>query len=256
MANINFKLISNNVRGLNESKKRNKYYNWLKINNVDIACLQETFLTVKSEQEIKHTWDGQLYHNYSDSPHSKGVCIIFKKDFDCNVLSIHRQLNGRTLLINTCIGKRNITICNIYAPNKNEERVTFFLNILQFIKKHKIADSILILCGDMNTQLYNNTLKREENVSSHIRHILNEQQLIDCSRALNDNKQSTYIKPGNLNIQSQIDYIFVSKFFKSHIKYKLRVAPSPDHKALEIDIKEIRKQKRTLNLEIKYGFSQ
>ena len=75
-ANFNLKIISNNVRGLNDIKKRTKYFHWLRKNNVDISCIQETFCTKTFEKTFNHSWESEIYHCFSDSSHSRGVCII------------------------------------------------------------------------------------------------------------------------------------------------------------------------------------
>ena len=74
---IDFKLCSNNVTGLNDRKKRSKYFTWLSENKLDIACLQETFCTANNQSEFNKNWEGQSYHSLSDSPHSRGVAIFF-----------------------------------------------------------------------------------------------------------------------------------------------------------------------------------
>ena len=73
--NVNFKIISNNVRGLNDTKKRQKYFHWLRKNHVDIACIQETFCTKAFEKTFNYTREGEIYHGFSDSSHSRGVCV-------------------------------------------------------------------------------------------------------------------------------------------------------------------------------------
>jgi len=239
MANdLNLKLISNNVRGLHDFKKRQTYFHWLNSNKIDIACIQETFCTQNFEKEFNRIWDGKIIHCFTDSPHSRGVGIIFRNNLDFSIISTHRQTNGRTILLQIRHGNENITICNIYAPNKMNDRIKYFNNLLIFIKNYISDDSILILCGDMNTHLYKyNAITAGNNAESQLTKIINQLQLIDCSQMRGDNNDSTYIKPGNANIQSHIDYILVSKKIEQYIKYhRLRVAPVPDHKAIEIQI--------------------
>ena len=69
--NLNLKMISNNVRGLKDTKKRQKYYHWLRKNDVDIACIQETFCTKEFKKKtFNYAWEGEIYHGFSDSSYS------------------------------------------------------------------------------------------------------------------------------------------------------------------------------------------
>ena len=60
--NLNLKIISNNVRGLNDTKKRQQYFHWLRKNHVEIACIQETFCSKAYEKTFNYTWEGEIYH--------------------------------------------------------------------------------------------------------------------------------------------------------------------------------------------------
>ena len=65
--------------------------------------------------------------------------------------------------------------------------------------------------------------QKEKKIVLNLRQIIKEHQLIDSSEINSEsgNRESTYIKPGNMSMQSQIDYIFVSKYLKPHVKYQL-----------------------------------
>ena len=77
MTSNGYKIVSLNVRGL-RGKKRYTIYNWIKDNSFDICLLQETFCTKDFAKEFKRGWKGEILHSYTDSCHSRGVCILFK----------------------------------------------------------------------------------------------------------------------------------------------------------------------------------
>ena len=58
--NFNFRLLSLNVRGLNNTIKRKHVFNWLKKQNADIFFLQEVHSTQKVEGEWKTEWRGEV----------------------------------------------------------------------------------------------------------------------------------------------------------------------------------------------------
>ena len=70
---------------MGEHNKRLQYFHWLDISNIDIALLQETFITSKNVSKICREWGGKTYHCLSDSPHSKGVSELIKKGLHMNI---------------------------------------------------------------------------------------------------------------------------------------------------------------------------
>ena len=120
---------------------------------------KKRFALKHSKKHLNHTWEGEIYHCFSDSSHSRGVCVILRQQLQFKIHSIHKQHNGRIILINFDVGNGTIiTVCSIYAPNNEIERTEFFHNQLTFINTHKHNESELILCGDMNIHLDTNPL--------------------------------------------------------------------------------------------------
>ena len=78
MNNLRLSCLSLNVRGLNDTTKRNSIYSYLESQKADIICLQETFCTREKLQLFSKNWNGKIYHCPSDSPHSRGVCIMLR----------------------------------------------------------------------------------------------------------------------------------------------------------------------------------
>ena len=56
IANVNFKLISLNARGIRDFQKRKAIFSWIKKQNADIAFLQETYSTPEIVDEWKFQW--------------------------------------------------------------------------------------------------------------------------------------------------------------------------------------------------------
>ena len=120
------KCMSLNVRGLNSYEKRIVLFDWLRDAEYDVICLQETHFIKSRECVYNSRWNGKIVHNLSDSPHSRGVSILFKNGIDITIENEHRSEDGRILLINITYQEKHYTFVNIYAHNNDNQRVAFF----------------------------------------------------------------------------------------------------------------------------------
>ena len=78
---LRLKIISLNVRGLRNSKKRKTLFHQFKKGRYDIICLQESHLTLKDHEIIKREW-GSHFHLSEGSNNSKGLLTLFNKSID------------------------------------------------------------------------------------------------------------------------------------------------------------------------------
>ena len=76
--NINFKLVSLNVRGIRSFEKRKAVLNWLYKSQADICFLQETYSTPEVVNIWKKQWKGDTFFSHGSS-HSKGTMILVKE---------------------------------------------------------------------------------------------------------------------------------------------------------------------------------
>ena len=130
--------------------KRLKLFQWLKHKNNDIILLQETHCTHARLQQFKNSWDGDSWYGLSDSPHSKGVGILIKKDSHINVVNDFQTDDGRTILLNVNCDGNLFTFVNIYAPNDIAGRSKYFTKLLTWIPMFAHTKDNLILAGDFN----------------------------------------------------------------------------------------------------------
>ena len=70
-----------NVRGLNDKKKRNDVFSWLKKGKYDICLLQEVHSTKSIENHWESEWGYKGFFNSYDGK-TRGVAILFKNSFD------------------------------------------------------------------------------------------------------------------------------------------------------------------------------
>ena len=148
MANKPLNIISLNVRGLRNNKKRANIFHWLKTRKYDIFFLQETHCHLRKEA-IKwgKEWSLSLKNSYwsRGTNRRKGVTVLFGKNYICDNVSIKDQMidsNGRTIKMILDIGQQNYRLINLYAPNEECERVKFLVDLGNLLKD---AQEVLVI---------------------------------------------------------------------------------------------------------------
>ena len=77
--NVDFKLLSLNVRGIRSPSKRKAIFLWLEKQKQDIIFLQETYSTPEVESTWKTQWKGKKFFAHCTN-HSCGVMILVRED--------------------------------------------------------------------------------------------------------------------------------------------------------------------------------
>ncbi len=192
-----------NVRGLREKQKCESVSYWFNSQKIDILCLQETYCTKDFEDKFKYQWLQNAFsieHCFTDSSHSKGVTIVFRKGLNVKIENVLRSENGRRLLINGIIENQRFSIVNIYAPNIISDRIAFFKRLSKYIKQHITEDNFLFVCGDFNSVMdtRDRTTHKVEKCSTHFKNLLRFNNIEDVYRTLNPNNDGfTWIDPSN-----------------------------------------------------------
>ncbi len=225
-------IISANVRGLNNDNKCKTIWRWLNNINAKIVFLQETFCTKEIKNFPQNEWI--IRYNFSSTPHSKGVAILFHRSLDVEIHNIHKKDDSRVILINATIDNTETTLCNVYAPNDSYTRRDFFNTLKYWIARHTDYENNLILGGDMNCALNNNDRlnnnRGNTDVSRDALHnLIKSLKLSDSWYVCNDTVQYTYFDP-KYKSRSRIDYIFISEQIVHKVKFvKLKHTPIKEH---------------------------
>ena len=239
----NTNIVTLNVRGLNNSKKRKQIFQWLKDNRADIVFLQETFITEKLFPYVNSSWKGECYHTPTDSTHSRGVSILIRDKLQFEYIDKVISNDGRKLLINAKLNGKEICLVNVYAPNAESKRKYFIDNLEKWVKRHSIDINNVIIAGDFNCCLedHDRMPRTHLNDKSRItmKNIIESLNICDVWSTLNVGQAGyTYTDKRN-GTKSRLDYTLVSKrcSFKMN-KCKISVCPLvPDHSALISEIK-------------------
>ena len=71
-------IVTLNVNGIADDKKRNAVFCWCRKKKIDITCLQETHCSIDTELKWKNEWGANSMWNHGSS-NSRGVAILFSK---------------------------------------------------------------------------------------------------------------------------------------------------------------------------------
>ena len=142
-------IVSLNVRGL-RGRKRYRIYRWLNDNNFDVCLLQESYCTESFVSVMKQGWNGKIFHSYSASEHSKGVCILFRKGLELDILSVHCDDVGRLIVVNFELNNVNCSVCNVYCPNNVTERIKFLADTKDFVLTHATTNSRICILEEIS----------------------------------------------------------------------------------------------------------
>lgn len=124
--NVNFKLISLNVRGIRSATKRKALLLWLNKQKADIVFLQETYSTKEVEPVWNRQWKGKIHHTVN---HSCGVLVLVRDDLEFKLNSSRTDDKGRFILIYATVQGSQFLFVNVYSPNKVHDQCSFFNNL-------------------------------------------------------------------------------------------------------------------------------
>ena len=238
------RIVTINVRGIREKKKRFVVINWLKKKAFDIICLQETYVTKEFLPIIEKDFLdlGKYYSSCSDSVHSRGVGIILsRKMSEWNVHSIHTDAEGRKILVNIeNIHKECLSVSSLYVPNNLNMRIQFMNECHKWLQNCAINEQNVVITGDFNA-CYNECDRASGKLDKschYFKDFILKNDLIDTFRLLNpESKGFTYVHTSDSARNSRIDYIFVpSRMIQSILCSSVLPCPAPDHKALSLTL--------------------
>ena len=136
-----------NTQGLLNKEKRLRLIEWSRQQKSDVLLLQETHFTQTTEPHIKTEYHGTTYNNYGTN-NSRGVSIWVNNNIEFKLISKEWDEVGRLIMINIEINSTYYSLVNIYAPNIESKRKSFFKNIATIIKDKSTGN--LIIGGDFN----------------------------------------------------------------------------------------------------------
>jgi len=254
----NLKLISWNVNGIRAVAKKG-FHDWLKDENPDILCIQETKAWEEQLNDSLTKIDG--YNSYFCQGERKGYSgtALYTKE---EPISIERGFGieefdneGRIIIAEY----KDFTLYNIYYPNgkKDAIRLKYKMDFYEAFQKHAVdllkKGKKIIICGDVNTAHKEIDLARPK-ANETVSGFLPEERawidrflaegFIDTLRMFND-KPEVYTwwdmitRARERNVGWRIDYFYISENLKKNIKnaFVLSEVRGSDHCPIGIEIK-------------------
>ena len=239
MVKQDLKIISFNVRGLNNMKKRKSIFDYLKTNRCDVAFLQETYSSREDETRWLQEWEGTGYMVHGTN-HSRGVAILFRKQLDVEILSSKFDFKSRFILLKSKINDEHFNLINIYAPNKEKEQIEFIEDIQRILITEKVIDTDNnVFAGDWNMVLDKDIDKLGGQNSGKSRSVvklselINDYNLIDIWRLKNEKKKRYTWRQNKPRVHCRLDYFLISH----HIIDFVLPSILSDHSPVSIDLK-------------------
>ena len=80
-------------------------------------------------------WKGECILN-GESSNSQGVAVLLSTNFEYNIMSVSKDVDGNMIVLDLNIGDISIKLLNIYAPNKDSpESFNHIRYIIESISK-------------------------------------------------------------------------------------------------------------------------
>lgn len=217
---MNLKIYSININGFRSKHKQLYIKDILKNNNIDILCLQETYVdTFFLSRKIENILDlnKKCIWSYGQTD-SKGTAILINND-SIHINKFQTDFNGRTCFVDFEYLNNNIRLVNIYAPNSACDRNEFFTDLYPYLTtSHK-----LILTGDFNC-VFNTAidkiggnLDKGSSGSKILKNIIDKYKLSDAFRFKYPNKRSVTWSSNQQSLGCRLDRFYVSKLLETGI---------------------------------------
>ena len=179
-----------NCRGLRNKVKRKHVFNIC--HNHFISCLSKTFITSDISSVGKSEWGGSFFY-YPGSINSQGLILLVNKKYVLDKEPIVILASERILAVKIFYEQLSLVIVNIYAPNKNKQKILFFQKLHNFLDSLE-TDSHIFVGGDFNTVLDNDLdiisgLPHGNSEIQLFTNLILNFDLIDTWRASNSNKK-------------------------------------------------------------------
>ena len=240
--NMMLKVVSMNVRGMRNQKKRKSLFYQFKRGKYDIICVQDTHLTYNDKDTITKEW-GNNFHIVEGTNKSKGLLTLYSKTIDSEKVSVLFE-NERCLISKLLTEDSAIAIVNIYSPCSNAEKITFLnslnINIYNICNKHSIENVILL--GDFNLVKDNDLdivsgLPHLVKTVQIFNNVIKNLDLIDIWRKTHGRKKDFSWSCNTPFTARRLDYIFTSlNLLPFCINCELINIGFSDHKAVLVSM--------------------
>lgn len=233
-----FQLISLNVNGLNDVRKRRLTFNYLRKFKKAILLLQETHCKPGNGRLWKSQWGGPLFLTEASS-NTGGVATLFSKDLNPTFTRITPSKFNRFLITEFSLMGEDYKVVNSYMPTANKESLQ--LEVLEELTPliTRNEEALTLWGGDFNVS-FNPAVDQQgyakddipnKRFREELKKLLENLDLGDIWRIQNP-RVSTHTW-ARLDHFSRLDYTFAPINFPGSIKaYEPKTVPFSDHRLI------------------------
>ena len=242
-----FDLITYNVRGLRDFKKRRKLFNYLKKHSSSqgIIFLQETHSTKDVEKFWKAQWGGQIMFSHGRND-SRGVLIAFREGLHFTVEKEMKDSKGRILMLKSVIQNSKYLLINFYNANTEQQQVDTLKEVSSMLDQIDLdSEYKLIWGGDFNFS-FDLSLEADGGKPSiklmslaKFESIKQKLDLCDVWRIRNpDSRRFTYRSKSPF-LQRRLDYLFISDSIQEDVnQIDILASLNSDHSPVYVKFSE------------------
>ena len=130
VSDIEFEVVSYNVNGIGDDRKRRKNFNFLKkqTSNKAVIFMQEIHSTKATEKRFEYRWGGKMLSSHGTSI-STGVCICFRYNLEHKIIKVISDDEGRYIIANMEIQGNPCVLVNCYALNTETGQIKTFQDL-------------------------------------------------------------------------------------------------------------------------------
>lgn len=213
------KIVSLNVKGINNVIKRQKILTFLRKENTKIALLSETHLNDIEHLKLRRAWVGQVFYSSHNSK-SRGVAILIHRSLPFTLEKTISDNDGRYVLISGYLYGEQILIGCIYGPNIYE--ATFLPKLLSDVTSVHTPYTVLggdfncihDPCVDQSPPRLNSTSRK----SLRLREFCHDLELFDTWRVTNPRERDYTFFSQPHQTFSRIDFFLSSRMVLDRVR--------------------------------------
>lgn len=216
---MDFKICSINIRSFKSKQKLIYVKDFIRLQNIDILCIQEThvdnYFVSKNIENILGFRHAKFIWSYGQND-SKGTLIIIINE-SIHIGKFQTDFIGRLCYVDFEYLNNKFRLLNLYAPNVAKDRNDFFKDLYPFLT----TSNKLIVTGDYNFVFDTHLDKIGGNPETGIlgskvfKNILAKYKLLDAFRVKYPNTLS--VTWTSHNVGCRLDRYYVSKLFEACI---------------------------------------
>lgn len=208
------RLASHNAQGLNSAVKRRKLFQSYHAQKMAVVMIQETHFPSRYNPSFLHA-QYPLFFLANAEDKTRGVAILFAKTCKFKPSLVHRDPEGRFILVKGMIDECLFSFISYYSPNKGQTK--FFQAMFQTLSP--LLEGTVIFGGDSNVAFDPGLDKskppatqpvRPTKTSSTIAKLIYQQGLADIWREHNKTKRDFTHYSNPHRTYSRIDHILIS----------------------------------------------